>query len=579
MMPIFLRTIAIAIAVAAFIDPVLTLDRPQPSPLVLVDLAASGTQAIEQRFRDDATTTETRRPAGHRLPCAPRERCVIVADGSVGAAVPEDVQQVALIKVTPDDTPNLAIQRAVVTSTQHSGAAGAARVLVSGRGVSGQKSEVRVLDGAAQVGSASIEWTADGDRWVDVPWWPIAIGARLLRLEVATAGGENTVFDNAIDIGVQVVSTRLPVLVFDARPSWSSTFVRRALEDDTRFAVEHRVRVAPSIATSTSNGRLDAAVLDRTGVLIVGAPEALTTGDVALIDRFVRVRGGTAILLPERVPSGPSASLFHGQWTEQLVAEPEVAGPLRATELLRPRGLVLGSLALTPLVIVTPAGNGRIVVSGAMDAWRHRDRGGDRDAAAFDRFWTAVAADGAALGAPLRIEFDESIGRPGSRLPFTLRYRTMHDHPTTHSPRRGGPGPPPLIEASAVARCSDRAGNIRLWPAGSVGVFRGELPVAAVSACTVEAAVNDARAVSGVAIASQPSRPAHETLAALERAARASGGPVTDEDNLGVIGALNNTTTMHARTPVYPMRSPWWMVPFAGLLSVEWWLRRRKGLH
>ena len=28
----------------------------------------------------------------------------------------------------------------------------------------------------------------------------------------------------------------------------------------------------------------------------------------------------------------------------------------------------------------------------------------------------------------------------------------------------------------------------------------------------------------------------------------------------------------------YPMRSAWWIVPFALLLSAEWWLRRRNGL-
>jgi hypothetical protein len=565
MMQMLPRTIAIAIAVTAFIDPVFTRERLQPSRLILVDMAASHTAAIEQQLRDDATTIESRHPADHRVPCAPRERCVIVADGSVSAAIPEDVEGVALIKIAASDTPNLAIQSAVVTATQHSGAAGIARVFVSGRGVSGRTSEVRAIDGAAVIGSATIEWTADAERSVDVPWWPIAIGTRLLRLEVAPAGGELNIFDNAIDVGVQVVSTRLPVLVFDARPSWSSTFVRRALEDGTRFAVEHRVRVAPSITTGTPNARLDPAVLDRTAVLIVGAPDALTGGDVDLIDRYIRVRGGTAVLLPERAPSGPSARLFHGRWSEQLVAEPEAAGPLRATELLRPRDSVLGSLALTPLVIATPVDNGRIIVSGAMDAWRHRDRGGDRDAAAFDRFWTTVVAEGAALGAPLRIEFDESIGRPGSRMPFTARYRTIH--------------PPATVEASAVARCSDRAASIRLWPAGAVGVFRGELPVDAAAACTLEIAMNDARAVSGVAVSSQPSRPAPQTLATLERAARASGGLVTDEDNLDAIRALNNTETRHERPPVHPMRSPWWIVPFAGLLSVEWWLRRREGLH
>jgi hypothetical protein len=28
----------------------------------------------------------------------------------------------------------------------------------------------------------------------------------------------------------------------------------------------------------------------------------------------------------------------------------------------------------------------------------------------------------------------------------------------------------------------------------------------------------------------------------------------------------------------YPMRSPWWIIPFALALGYEWWMRRRRGL-
>jgi hypothetical protein len=30
---------------------------------------------------------------------------------------------------------------------------------------------------------------------------------------------------------------------------------------------------------------------------------------------------------------------------------------------------------------------------------------------------------------------------------------------------------------------------------------------------------------------------------------------------------------------IHPMRSPWWIVPFAGALGAEWWRRRRSGLR
>jgi hypothetical protein len=28
-----------------------------------------------------------------------------------------------------------------------------------------------------------------------------------------------------------------------------------------------------------------------------------------------------------------------------------------------------------------------------------------------------------------------------------------------------------------------------------------------------------------------------------------------------------------------PLRSVWWLLPFAGCLSAEWWIRRRRGLR
>jgi hypothetical protein len=102
---------------------------------------------------------------------------------------------------------------------------------------------------------------------------------------------------------VTVAVSRSAVLVFDARPSWSSTFVRRALEDDARFTVGYRTRLAPAISAGTAHGRLDAAALDAAAVTVVGGVDALTAGDVALLDQYVKVRGGTLVLLPERLPS------------------------------------------------------------------------------------------------------------------------------------------------------------------------------------------------------------------------------------------------------------------------------------
>jgi hypothetical protein len=584
-----LRGIAIAIAVAALVDPVMSIERAPAIPLAVIKMTASDVAPIEREVRrvNPGTEVHLREAVHHRVPCGPGERCVVITDGSVDADVPPDLDQpLSLIRITSSAGANVRLRSVVLATGQQASAASVARVTVDGRDVIGRRTEINVSDNGALVGSGVVEWKSDGLQTVDVPWWPLASGPRTLRIEAVPTGDESVLFDNILDAGVDVGSERLPVLVFDARSSWSSTFVRRALEDDSRFVVEHRARLAPAIAAGTASGRLDARALDAASVLIVGGPDALTASEVDLIERFVRVRGGTAVLLPERVPSGSARRLFTGEWSEQLVSEPREVGLLKATEILvyPPEGghykdpAEGGHHQDGP--VIAPNGNGRIVISTAMDAWRYRDDDGGPStslrASTFDRFWRSVVAEGAAAGAPLRLEFEHAIAFPGARQPFTLRYRSMT--------------PPSTFEASAVARC-DTAQAIRLWPAGALGVMRGELPIADGTACTVEATVNDATVTRGIAVSAfapsglrrdkstAPSRPADDTLAKLEQQARESGGVVTDADNLVRLRAFGAPAQQAAPVQIHPMRAAWWILPFAGCVSVEWWLRRRVGLR
>lgn len=556
-----LRSAAIVIAVAALIDPVFTVQRPIRPALVLLDLLHDGDHRIAQRLREIDPNVIVRTPVGHRIPCGTGERCVAAVDGSQDADVPADLDApFSVIIVKPAPRPNIAIRSAAVSANQHASAAGAASVMIANDGDGNRRASVRVTDGEAVIGTMAVELKAGEITTVDVPWWPIAPGARVLRIAAIADGADGAAFDNAIDVPVTVENGRMRVLVFDPRPSWSSTFVRRALEDDPRFLVDHRARVAPAISAGTATGRLDVAALDRVAVVVVGAPDALTAPDVELLDRFVRIRGGGVVLLPERMPSGPARPLFTGEWVEQLRGEPEGVGALRATELLRPRAMAFGSVAISPVIVATPAGNGRIVISGAMDAWRYRDA--EAEPGAFDRFWTSLAAEMAELGEQVRIEIDAPLAAPGSRVPFTVRYRAM--------------SMPAMLEAAAVARC-DGAHAIRLWPSG-LGTFRGELPVGAES-CAVDVAIDHVIQTASVAVAERPARGVAATITKLARAARVSGGAVTDEDNLQPIRDWNEIDRdAAAAASWFPMRSPWWLVPFVACVSIEWWLRRRNRL-
>ena len=569
-MRLALRAAAILIAIAALIDPVWTTSRPVPRELIAVRLASTDVGDAVRSLAGGLPGWKvvTREAVGGRIPCAPEEPCVVIADGSMDADLPRDLgQPLSLVALGAAAEPNVSL-RSVLASTGHASTAGTARVEVTRVGAV-PRTTLEVRDGAALVGTATVEWESRSAATVDVPWWPTAAGARHLRIEAVPVDGESSAIDNAIDVGVAVISERAPVLVFDTRPSWGSTFVRRALEDDPRFAVSHRARLAPALSAGTAGGALDSRSLDAASVAMIGGPDALSAADVVLLEQFVRVRGGTLVLLPERRENGEASRLFGASWTEHLSATPESVGPLYATEILRSADASMASTVLATSgpaasIVVTPAGLGRIVVSGAMDAWRYRDR----DAGAFDRFWQSLAAEGAAAGAGLQLRFERPLEARGSRARFTLRDRRMHSTDAA--------------EAGAVVRCGSGAAKVvRLWPSGTIAEFTGEIPLSESGQCTVEATMGDSHVSASVAVADQPRRGVEATIASLSGRITDAGGNVASVADVSsvarAIAALPQA--MSPVVTVYPMRAWWWLLPFAGCLSAEWWLRRRGGLR
>jgi hypothetical protein len=254
----------------------------------------------------------------------------------------------------------------------------------------------------------------------------------------------------------------------------------------------------------------------------------------------------------------------------------EAIGDLQATEILSidepPITVtVVARSGKSGSIVVIPSGNGRVVVTGAMDAWRYREL----DAGGFDRFWRSLIAEGASQGAALQLTFDRDVAALGSRARFTLR-----DHRMV---------PSAASEASAIADAEqaaclsevERASAIRLWPAGAIGEFTGELSLPSIGSCEVEASVGDHLVTRSIAVAARPAPGVERTLTQLERRVKASGGVVVRADDEATlarsIAASSSSSPVVAN--VRPMRSAWWIIPFAGCLSVEWWLRRRAGLR
>jgi hypothetical protein len=417
------------------------------------------------------------------------------------------------------------------------------------------------------------------------------VGVSRFTVRVRDDATEDPALEAEGSVTSEAAPVRWRVLIVDSRPSWASTFVRRALEDDRRFDVASRVSTSRGIAVESGRApaRLEPAALESFDAVIVGAPDALVETDVRALESFARGRGGAVVLLMDRAVSGAFARLtgarsfrdVHSVERRKLSGD---AGVMIATELALPEGLSPGAESLaasgaaatsTPAVWQTPLGAGRVVVSGALDAWRYRTR----EQNGFARFWTAVVSE-AAASAPAAVTVIPAARAvvPGATVDVRVLVRRAQ---LSEAAR-----PAPVVEARArivsdVA--AEAAEPLRLWPTAERGVFVA--PVRVPNRRGTYRIVADAFDAAGSAIGSASAEivagDGARVTSTVELAAwtTSRGGVVMPAARLADAGAMARVRESASAAPVrvHPMRSPWWLPIFIGALGGEWWLRRRRG--
>jgi len=564
------RAGGVAIAIAALIDPAIGIQQRVPLPVRLhVDERDTDAAAVASRLQRSLAGQVEFRDYG---PTA----AAVAIDGVANADLPP--LDVPVSTVSFDGSPDVAVVDSPAQVPVLAGSPLLIEATLDGRGVARTASVVVAEENGIELGRVEHTWDQDGHARVAVPYLAAAAGTHRVTLRVSPAAGETRLQNNAADVAVLATARPARVAVIEARPSWQAGFVRRALEDDPAFAVSSLVRMSKGVGARSGDvsRQLRRGELDGFDVILAGAPEDLSAAEVDVLREFAAIRGGTVIVLPDRRAGGPYQALLPGTPEEQLLASPQTLAPanVMASELLafadnRPGISVLARTGAKAVIVSSPMGDGRIVLSGTLDAWRYRAD----PRSTFTRFWreTVLAASFTAPP-PLDIRVQPAVVRPHQSAHVTVRLRrTEYEESREGAPAIAMPAVSPTIVAA-----NGQAEMIRLWPATEPGVFEGTVAASAAGPHNVRVTADSGAAADTVLIvetdASLPRR------LPLDGIPEATGGVAVQPSNLDpLVAHLLSLPRPSRRADLHPMRSAWWMIPFAGALSAEWFLRRRAG--
>lgn len=533
------RTLAIAIAVLGFVDPSLASLRPARADVAIVTMGRSDSalaKRLGDKLDDDYNVV--------RGPFANAAATIVV-----GTALPQRIPSGPLYAVADSTTPRItefAVPAEVPVNARLSipvsATAGRTELLMNGVVVDTSRAHTLT---------------------------PTATGPAILHL-CRSGRREGPAF--CVDALTNVVDKQHAVLFFDRRPSWMSTFVRRSLEQDRRFAVASRVITSRGVSTDAGqppSTLSDPALLELYDVIVIGAPTSLTAADISGLETFLRRRGGSVILLYDELPTAGAHDRLTGvsRWTPATLrsatrarAEHDSAA-LEITEAAWPTTLpvaadvrAMATLAGTdrPLVWTTGAGAGQVIVSGALDSWKFRDP----STSGFDEFWRAMISRAAREASQaVTVSVEPNIAEPGE--PMTVRI-TLRDSLAR----------PALTIDSAL---------LDAWPTNQPGEFVARLRAPSLGDHWIRAAAGGAKAEAPIAVRATVTRAERQEWPTLQMVSRASGGVAGSLDE--VEHAIRQRVVSEKRMDRWwPMRSGWWIIPFTALLGFEWILRRRRGL-
>ena len=584
-----LRFIAILIAVLAVIDPVTTSLR---SPKARIAVVAA------DRAHDSTLARRVARSLERRFAVVGAPLPVADATVLVGETLPSQFRELSRpLFVVRDDSATDRVRIETVRAPRTSPLDATVPVTIVARTFGARG---RTLDVALMAGGSIVNETTrviDDDRsQLTLSFAATAVGAVPLRVTARIAG----VRDSAMaDLVTDIHAARWAVLFFDTRPSWMSTFVRRAIERDPRFVVTSRVVTSRNLSTDAGNppNRLDdLASTSRFDAIVVGSPDLLLDGEITGLESYARRRAGSVVLVYDAAAAGKVSRLTEGAgWAakarrrapapvvmttpgsatiDTVLLASEIAWPSplpHSADVLARTAAIGDSANIRAVLWRAPLGAGRIVVSSAFDSWRYRAQ------SSFDKTWQTLLADAASVSPPaIDVRVSPAPVSPGDSIGIdvTLRDVALRDVASPRDTLRAS------VTAQIVAPNASRT-SIRLWPTANVGEFHTSVRAPRETGTyRVEATSDGLSADAPLVVANGVSHATPSDLDLLESVVASRGGRVISVASLDRLAPMLADIVHPAprAEPWHPMRSAFWILPFALALGAEWLLRRRAGL-
>jgi len=534
---------------------------------------------------------------------------------------------------------NASLEEVMVNPTARAGQPTPLAVRLRNEGSGSRRAHVTVSEGDEVLARREVVLPPNGEETVEeMTVTPRRPGLAFYRVALDAGPGETMDADNRRAAVQTVIPDRQHVLVLVPGPNWDWTWLKRAVDSDSSWAAEHAqirpagwapipalptryvppagaslsryaVVVAQGLTAAEANGALGTRLAEyvRNGGGLVlwggdgagGAPLAALRGSALAREVGIDL-GSSAGDFTADPPSGSLHDLIRVEEDADLVRRFFAgAPPITGVSPLSPRpgdqvALTAGNGRI-PLLVLRRVGRGRLLVVNGSGLWRWGFSAADESARPrFERMWgnalrllseptqsepLRIAADRPLVsrGEPIEVSasLQDSRFQPvdGASVTATLEREsdlpgTKGAAPTPGSPTAALPGPIRLSGQGA----GSYAGRWESLPPGRYRLRATSTgPGGARANATSEFVVDD---WSPEYLASD------SDTRTLERMAQVSGGAAGSPDRLGSLAGkvASRAATAGKMNEHRLWESPLFYLTCVGLLSGEWFLRRKRGL-